>query len=290
LCALANGFFGERIIRIAERIGLQTCSLIQPWDKPLELEKINELLASKEFENTKAVFAVHLETSTGICNDLKKIGRLLQKKGLPFFVDAVASVGVEMIEMAEWGIAGLITVSYKGLLSSPGLSILVLNRKCLTMIEEAGALNSYYFDLKKMADLARHNTTFTTVPINSFYVLKNVLEYILSCGKDNYIEHKKRFAQHFREQLRLNGILIYGESGFSNAVTSLIVPKESESGLNPVKTVLERDYSIYVGSGLGILEKSVIRAAHYGTWDEKDMTYIVSSFGKLLKPSQGICS
>jgi aspartate aminotransferase-like enzyme len=290
LCVLANGFFGERIIRIAAKIGLQTCSLIQPWDKPLDSQKIKDLFVSQAFEKTKAVFAVHLETSTGIGNDIGQIGAMVQKEGLLFLVDAVASVGVERIEMDEWGIDGLITVSYKGLLSPPGLSVLLLSPKCAQTIENADGLNSYYFDLKKMVNLSRQNTTFTTVPINSFYVLKSVLDYILLSGKYDYIEQKKKFAQYFRGQLRANGIQIYGESGFSNALTSLVVSQTTGSDGASVKKVLEKDYSIYVGGGLGILAKSVIRVAHYGTWGEKDVSYIVLTLSELLKPSLSGCA
>ena len=178
ILVLANGFFGERLSRMTNALGFKPYTLGMVWDSPIDVSQVLDMISSKEFQGTKAVVVVHLETSTGILNDIATIGQALKDSEALYLVDAVSSVGPHLIEMNKWGIDGLVTVAYKGLLSPPGLSIIALSKKYYEVLSKH-SIQSYYFDLKKIIELSRKHTTVSTVPVNAMIVLDRVLKYMV---------------------------------------------------------------------------------------------------------------
>src|SRR6266702_1195220 len=86
---LANGEFGERLLRQAARAGLSFSELRYQWGRPWSFTAIEVALA----KHPAWVWAVHLETSTGVLNDFPLLVSLAHRHGIPVAADCVSSLG-----------------------------------------------------------------------------------------------------------------------------------------------------------------------------------------------------
>jgi len=113
---LANGEFGERLINQAACAGLNYRTLRFRWGGPWSFGSIEA-----ELERGPAwIWVVHLETSTGVLNDLPRLTATAHHR-FPIAADCVSSLGaVELCEssprlfMAS-GVSGKALASYAGL-------------------------------------------------------------------------------------------------------------------------------------------------------------------------------
>jgi aspartate aminotransferase-like enzyme len=86
---IANGEFGERLIRQSARAGLRFRELRFAWGSPWNFKQIGQELCEKP----GWIWAVHLETSTGALNDLPRLIDLAHRNHIPVAADCVSSLG-----------------------------------------------------------------------------------------------------------------------------------------------------------------------------------------------------
>ena len=82
------GYFCERMVDMASRVGANVVPLRADWGKPFPEEMLEEEL--KRQSNVKLVTAIHAETSTGIRQPLQDLSRLA-REGDALFMVAVMS-------------------------------------------------------------------------------------------------------------------------------------------------------------------------------------------------------
>ena len=85
------GYFCERMVEMATRVGANVVPLRADWGGPFPEEMLEEALNKQV--NVKLVTAIHAETSTGILQPLEDIARLTKSHDSMFMVDAVTSLG-----------------------------------------------------------------------------------------------------------------------------------------------------------------------------------------------------
>jgi aspartate aminotransferase-like enzyme len=114
---LANGEFGERIARQAARFGLKARVLRWSWGQPWDLGDVAEALADDR--RIGWVWGVHLESSTGMLNDLEWLVDALEGTEVRVCVDCVSSLGAVPIDLSgvylASGSSGKSLGSYSGL-------------------------------------------------------------------------------------------------------------------------------------------------------------------------------
>ena len=96
-----NGYFSDRMTEVARRLGAQVDIVEFPYGKPVDPSEIEKKLKAKPY---KYMSMVHGETSTGVLNPIKEVGKLAKDAGAYFIVDAVTSLGGNEIHVDEWGI------------------------------------------------------------------------------------------------------------------------------------------------------------------------------------------
>ena len=115
---IANGEFGERLVRQSARSGLAYHQLRFEWGEPWNFRAVEEALERRP----SWIWAVHLETSTGVLNDLPRLIGLAHQHGIPVAADCVSSLGaadphgagMERCFLAS-GVSGKALGSYAGL-------------------------------------------------------------------------------------------------------------------------------------------------------------------------------
>jgi aspartate aminotransferase-like enzyme len=89
---------------------------------------------------------VHNETSVGLTNPAKEVGKLAKKHDAVFIVDGISSIGGNEFLTDDWNIDIAITASQKALAVPPGLAVVSVSPRAEERFEAKSA--SYYADLK----------------------------------------------------------------------------------------------------------------------------------------------
>lgn len=119
---LANGEFGNRLVRETKRHGLNIDCYSVGFGESFDLEVVAEKLKSGNYD---FVYLVHNETSVGILNDLEEITKIVKQNNLVLAVDAVSAVGA--IKYSYKDVDYVACSSGKAFCSVAGLAIVGTN-------------------------------------------------------------------------------------------------------------------------------------------------------------------
>ncbi len=143
LLVLVNGAYGERIVQIAKVHGIEHAVLRFGEDEPVALDAVRGAL--EQDRAVTHVALVHLETSSGVLNPLREIGRIAGERERGFLVDAMSSFGALPIDFQGARIDGLAASANKGLEGVPGLAFVIARRGALERSE--GSARTLALDL-----------------------------------------------------------------------------------------------------------------------------------------------
>lgn len=224
LVTVTNGKFGERFTEIGGTYG-KVVSLAFDWGKPFDLGKVEEALEA----GAKAIAMVHNETSVGLVNPAKEVGKLAKKHGAVFIVDGISSIGGNEFKTDDWGVDIAITGSQKCLAMPPGLAIVSVSDKAISALNAKSA--GYYADLKahlKSASKSPAQTPFTPA-VSLFFALQEALH---MAAEEGFVARRERVAKlagAVRAAASALSIEFFPEvnenSGYSNTVTAMKIPK-----------------------------------------------------------------
>jgi 2-aminoethylphosphonate-pyruvate transaminase len=129
LLVLANGAYGQRLAKIAQRLGIALCLHERLEVEPPDLEELARTLESDA--GITHVALVHGETTTGMLNPLPEVARLVKGAGRQLIVDAMCTFGGVPIEVEALGIDFIISSANKCLEGVPGFGFIVARREAL---------------------------------------------------------------------------------------------------------------------------------------------------------------
>ena len=118
MLVLANGAYGERMLAIAARHGLNAVALRWPEDRSVDPEAVDRALAADPAITHVAL--VHCETTTGLLNPLAEVAQVVARHGKPLLLDAMASFGALPLDLAATPVAAVLASSNKCLEGTPG--------------------------------------------------------------------------------------------------------------------------------------------------------------------------
>ncbi|MDD3552171.1 MAG: alanine--glyoxylate aminotransferase family protein [Methanothrix soehngenii] len=224
IVTISNGKFGERFTEIGERYG--KCVPVKfDWGMPFDLDRVEAALE----EGAKAVAMVHNETSVGLTNPAKEVGRLAKKYDAAFIVDGISSIGGNEFLTDEWNIDIAITGSQKALAVPPGLAVVSVSPRAEEKFLAQSA--SYYADLKAHLKSARKSpaqTPFTpAVPL--FFAMQEALHMAAEEGFAVRRERAAKQAESVRSAAKALGIELFPQTNensyYSNTVTAMKMPE-----------------------------------------------------------------
>jgi aspartate aminotransferase-like enzyme len=140
------GKFGERWTQLAKTYGLNPFEIRVELGQTLDPKDLQK--AVQDNPKAKAILFQASETSTGVKLPTQEICRIAKKSGMLSVCDAITACGVFDLPTDEWEINVLITGSQKALMIPPGLSMISLDAKAWTAVENSN-LPKFYFDLLK---------------------------------------------------------------------------------------------------------------------------------------------
>lgn len=274
-----NGAFSERWYDVAVSNGKQADKLESEWGKPIDPDKLREVLKNKHYE---AVTIVHNETSTGLENPIKELCEVVKEVSPDtiIMVDAVSSLAGTKIEMDAWGIDFLLTSSQKCLALPPGLSLAGTTDRAL---EKAKTVENrgWYFDLLIMENHRIKNSTAMTSAVTLVYGLDFQLDRIFEEGLD------ARFARHAAMSKRVydwaveRGMESFADEKYRSKTVATV--KNSRNIDISKLNVFLQERGMRIANGYGSLKNNTFRIATMGETQMSDVEELLSYIDEFMK-------
>jgi aspartate aminotransferase-like enzyme len=110
---LVNGEFGSRLATQAQAWSLPVRTLEWPWGTPWDIDQ-----AARAMDGARWVWGVHLETSTGLLNDIGLLSDRARERNVRVCLDCVSSLGAAPLDLdGVWlasGVSGKALGAYAG--------------------------------------------------------------------------------------------------------------------------------------------------------------------------------
>ncbi|WP_292484669.1 alanine--glyoxylate aminotransferase family protein [Methanohalobium sp.] len=283
---IENGKFGERFKLIADRYG-NALPVESEWGEPVDLDKVENLLA----EGATSVAMVHNETSAGVLNPAKEVGKLTKKYDALFIMDGITSIGGDEVKVDDWGVDIAIAGSQKCIGAPPGMSMVSISDRAYEAMENVDN-KPYYLDLeayKESLDKDKTQTPYTpALPL--FYGLQESLHIVNEEGVDNRINRHRTYSKAVRSAMDAIGLEMYPildeNTQYSNTVSAMSAP-ESVSGEDIKKDMLER--GIVIVGGQERLKNKIFRIGNMGNLTSRDILITIQELETILH-KRGIIS
>ncbi|KAI8384594.1 pyridoxal phosphate-dependent transferase [Radiomyces spectabilis] len=232
---LNTGYFGENLADCLTTYGAKVTQLRAPAGSRPSADELKAALAEKKY---KMVTVTHVDTSTGVLSDIKKVAEIVKATSPETLVvvDGVCSVGSEEIRFDEWNLDIVITGSQKGLGVPPGLSIVIASPYAIKVFQERKTpIPAYYSNWNKWLPVmqayeARKPAYFATPAVQLVYALHASLKKITSEPMQVRFDKHRQVASDFRKTVKDLGLkqVAQCEECSANGMTAIWLPEGVE--------------------------------------------------------------
>jgi aspartate aminotransferase-like enzyme len=276
---IGGGKFGERFPKIVKAFGGVPVDVDVEWGSAVDPADVEEAVQNS---NACAITLTHNETSTGVLHDAARIGKIARENGLLFIMDAVTSLGGDVVKTDKWNVDICIGGSQKCMAAPPGLAFASVSDGAWEKIDKNKKKRSFYLDLSSYRSSIKKSTTPFTPAVPLIYGLHVALDEIKKQGLVNRIARHRELARATREAVKaLNLELFADEAHASNTVTAIkIPPGMSDSNL---RKPLQDEYGILLAGGQEAVKGKIFRIGHMGNVDSVELLGVISALEMVLK-------
>jgi alanine-glyoxylate transaminase/serine-glyoxylate transaminase/serine-pyruvate transaminase len=263
---VVTGYFSERMTEILRRYGAEVTEVTAPvGEAPAPGEILEVLARSGPF---KALFATHVDTSTGVRVDPEPLCRLAREAGALAVFDGVCATAAERFEMAAWGADLYFTASQKAIGLPPGLALMVAGERALAAREERkAAAPPLFLDWASWLPVhrayeERKPSYFATPATALVMALATGLGEIVEMGVGARVDAHARAAEALRAAWKVLGLRsVAGPTVTANTLSALFFPTGIDASLLPRITAR----GVLVAGGLHpAVKANSFRVGHMG--------------------------
>jgi alanine-glyoxylate transaminase / serine-glyoxylate transaminase / serine-pyruvate transaminase len=251
VAVVKTGYFSDRLVEMLRRQGAETLEVgAEPGGAPSPDAVRNALAGAGGGTGGaeggggapwKALFATHVDTSTGVRIDPAPLARLARERGMLAVFDGVCAAGGEELDMAGWDADVYLTASQKALGLPPGLALLMASPRALAArAARPGPPPPMYLDFETWRPVMRayeerRAAYFSTPPTNLVLALAAGLAEIDSEGAAARIDRHARAARALRAAWRALGLrpLPVSEDLAANTLSALWLPESGPQAPPP---------------------------------------------------------
>jgi aspartate aminotransferase-like enzyme/GNAT superfamily N-acetyltransferase len=263
---LVSGEFGARLADHARRWRLAFTAVERPWGHVFTEAELDAELARAP--GAGWLWAVHLETSTGVLQDLPMLKRAARRHRLALALDCISSLANEPLDLE--GVALASATSGKGLASCAGLA----------MVFHAGSAAVQPARLPRYLDLgyyAEHGGVPFTQSSNLLRALHAALPAAEIPGRH---PARRQHGVWLRAELRRHGFtLAVGEEAATSAITTIVL----EPGISAEKIgwdLERRGFLVSYRSGY-LLKRNWLQIALMGAYPHDRLATLVGLLARL---------
>ncbi|MBS1751740.1 MAG: 2-aminoethylphosphonate--pyruvate transaminase [Bacteroidetes bacterium] len=280
LLVLANGAYGERIVKMAKIHRLNHEVVRFDEDAVVTPESVEKYLAAHS--DITHVACIHSETTTGLFNPIAAIGDVCKKYRKVFIVDAMSSFGGVVMDMAAMNIDFLVSSSNKCIEGVPGFAFALCKRSELEKAK--GQARSLSLDLyDQWAGLeASGQFRFTppTLSIMAFQQAMKELEHEggVAAREKRYKTNKKTLDEGMH-RMGFRQYLVPEIQG--HIITSFLYPDSSNFRFNEFYSKLnDRGFVIYPGK---LSKADAFRIGNIGQIFPEDVKALLEAIAIVMK-------
>lgn len=269
ILVLESGRFARSWGEAAARLGIEAEILPGSWRRAVRPAEVEARLRADKAGTIKAVLAVHIDTASGVVNDIAAIGRAIRaaRHDALFMVDAVASLGCVPFEMDDWGVDVAMSASQKGLMTPPGLGYVAANERARAAHRRAD-LRTPYWDWTSREGDVHYMKYGGTPPEHLMFAQRQALDMLFAEGLDNVFRRHRLLAEAVRRAMavwvegKAFAFNIENPSERSDTVTTALMTEGRDPGA--LLDYCNRQCGVVLGVGIGDLHGRAFRIAHMG--------------------------
>ena len=264
-----TGHFSESWAVQTEALGRRVVRT--PWQPgwAIDTAALTQALRDDRAHQIVAVFAVHIDTASGITSDLPAIRAAIDASGHPalLVVDAVASLGCSRIEMDALPANVVLGASQKGLMVPPGVGLVAVDAQAWA-VSERNSGPRYYWDWRLRKSPLSYRKFCGTPPQTLMCGLAAAFGLIEQEGEDAV--HARHSWLAGAVQACVAGWAEGGALGFfaqdaasrSVSVTTISVPEGFD--VEALRSLARDRFGVAIAGGLGPLTGKAFRIGHLG--------------------------
>lgn len=276
---VTNGAYGERIVKMAQYIGLNYVQYSVAYDTYPNEDELKRIL--EEDREITHIATVHCETTTGILNPLEMIAKLATEQGKTLIVDAMSSFGGIDINVAALDIDYLISSANKCIQGVPGFGFVIAKLEKLVACE--GNARSLSLDLyDQWQEMDKDGKWRYTSPTHVVAAFAKALEELIEEG--GIAARFARYQQNnrlLRERLEKVNIHAYiTDEKQSPIITTFLFPNKQFDFAAFYAFLKERGYVIYPGK---LTDVDTFRVGNIGEIYEEDIVELCDHVENYMK-------
>ncbi|MEO1592216.1 MAG: alanine--glyoxylate aminotransferase family protein [Cyanobacteria bacterium J06632_22] len=257
-----NGYFGHRLVDMAERYRADLSTINKPWGEVFSLAELRSALE----EHRPAILAlVHAETSTGARQPLEGVGDLCREYDCLLLIDTVTSLGGVPIFLDEWKVDMAYSCSQKGLSCPPGSSPFTMGARALEKMDRRQSkVANWYLDMSMLRNYWGNNRKYHhTAPVNMTYAIREALRLLMEEGLEQSWARHQSTAEKLWNGLADLGLTCHVPQEYRlPTLTTVRVPDGVDA--KAVTSRLLNEHNLEIGNGLGELGGKVWRIGLMG--------------------------
>jgi alanine-glyoxylate transaminase/serine-glyoxylate transaminase/serine-pyruvate transaminase len=125
---VSSGYFSDRMADMLDRRGV---NVVEVGADVGDVPKFDDVRAALQDQDFDALYATHVDTSTGVRVDAEALAKLAREHGALSIFDGVCATAAERFRMEEWGADVYLTASQKAIGLPPGLALLVASSRAM---------------------------------------------------------------------------------------------------------------------------------------------------------------
>ena len=276
-----NGAYGKRMCEMAQIYNLDYIEFEASPIDGINLNKLEETIKNSN-RNIRKLALIHHETTTGILNDISRIGNICRKYDVDLIVDAMSSFAGIPINMNTMNIKYLASSSNKCIQGMAGVSFVIADRLALENTKKIKPRN-LYLNLYKQYEYFKDNYQMRfTPPVQVLYALKQA---IIEAKEESIEKRNERYKSCCKVLLeglkKLNLDVLVKEENSSMLLTTIVEPEIKGYSFEKMHQYLyEKGFTIYPGK---ISFKNTFRIANIGNININDMKSFVFELENYFK-------
>jgi alanine-glyoxylate transaminase / serine-glyoxylate transaminase / serine-pyruvate transaminase len=253
----------------AAGLGAEVEVLKGDWRRAVRSDEVEARLRRDTAGEIKAILVAHIDTASGVVNDIAAIGAAIRAAGHDalYMVDAVASLGCVPFAMDDWGVDVAMSGSQKGLMTPPGLGFVAASPRAREVHRTAG-MRTPYWDWTAREGEVHYQKYAGTPPEHLMFGLRRALDMLLAEGLDNVFLRHSLLAEAVRRAVSVwsegqaFGFNIVEADERSDTVTTVLMSQGRDP--KPLLDYCNRKCGVVLGVGIGELGGKAFRIAHMG--------------------------
>lgn len=272
---IANGAYGRRMAEVCNRCGIPFLLQDNGEVSPPDLTLLEETLASTPAISHVAV--VHCETTTGMLNPVREIGKIVKKYEKTYIVDAMSSFGGIPLEMEELGADFLISSANKCIQGVPGFGFVIAREEVLQKTRwQARSLSLDLYDQWSVMEKGKGKWRFTS-PTHVVRAFATALEELTAEGgvKKRHERYRANHANLITGMTRLGFLPLLPEAFHSPIITAFHTPSHPEFSFTEFYHRLKKSgFIIYPGK---VTDIETFRIGNIGDIGPLEMSQLIDA-------------